>query len=853
MTTTLAVCALLTTLLSVYSLGHYLCAAVFLLARARKRTFTERPTDAVAVLVPAKNEAERALRAITSILAQDHAGPVEVYLLIKDQSDSSIPFLKSMYPGADFDRAPGATVELSRADGRSVTVAYTGSDPKSDKVNWMTNRLSTKYLAILDADHQADADWLRTSICLLHEQNARIIQGRRAPISARGLFPLWDSLHQHIGCELFNAAFTKLGLTVFFTGTTAVMETSLLRDNPLTECLTEDIDFSYTIVLDGARIIDNPYSGSSEETSPDLYSFLARRRRWSNGHTSSFLGHLAQLRESEKIGFLQRFQFLYHGSHYLVSVVVFVLHLAIGLFFIQALSTPSQLAAMLASLLLGARIARKQRTIGLAARAVDVTVVFGWIFPAMVIAMNLTQAFIINDISRANLPIPYVLQAVGLIGLGAPLIVLLIGLAKFRQLSAGTFIAVVATYPVAFYLDICGVLLGMADCLTGRGRWRPVSRAPAEALVLQAIGPIGPTALLPTFHIKESWRLSVLVTSSGSTMRARVRSMTRPSRLILGAVLLAIFCVGVLYAPDSHIEVAQGNCQALDHDGEPWIVPAKKLEGYCGTPGPISHATRTGTFTLLRDDDLATVDATFWERLDSTFFCNLAQFRPENAITVPGAGLKLALEHKATPEREYSSGSISTKKDGGQFTYGRFETVMKPAKTSGVITAFFLYRFDPWQEIDTEFLGKDTTKLLVNVYYNPGQVGDLYNYGMLGTPVLIDLGFDASLDFHRYAIEWEADEIRWFVDDRLVHVRHEGRPTPIPHLPMRLFVNLWPCCSEKLAGPFAPGETPSTAEVKNVSVFKWSPSPLPNFLSRFDALFSSDGPAEWRKKAKWIQ
>jgi beta-glucanase (GH16 family) len=61
-----------------------------------------------------------------------------------------------------------------------------------------------------------------------------------------------------------------------------------------------------------------------------------------------------------------------------------------------------------------------------------------------------------------------------------------------------------------------------------------------------------------------------------------------------------------------------------------------------------------------------------------------------------------------------------------------------------VITGFFLHRNSPRQEIDIEFLGNDTTKLLVNVYYNPGYEGARMEYGFRSTPTLIDLGFDAA-------------------------------------------------------------------------------------------------------------
>jgi beta-glucanase (GH16 family) len=179
---------------------------------------------------------------------------------------------------------------------------------------------------------------------------------------------------------------------------------------------------------------------------------------------------------------------------------------------------------------------------------------------------------------------------------------------------------------------------------------------------------------------------------------------------------------------------------------------------------------------------------------------------------------------------------------------------MKPARGSGVLTAFFLYRFDPWQEIDFEFLGKDTTKALLNVFYNPGKEGDLYNYGYRGTPVIVDLGFDAADDYHRYAIEWEPGEIRWFADDQLIHRRKSGRPTPVPHLPMRFHINVWPICSAELAGPLDTTALPTGADITQVSLSEWQPpaqSGLPPFLSE---MFSKPEPAgDWRQGADWIQ
>jgi len=858
MTTMIWVCAVLTVGLTAYSLGHYLCALVFLPARPRPREFPDHPEDGVAVLVPARNEGEAALRALRSLLDQDHHGRVEITLLLKDREDSCVPFLAQAFPDAELDAGRAAEtpaiVELTRSDDRVAAVAFCGEDGKREKVNWMAARLDTPLAAILDSDHQAHADWLRTSVCLMKERGARIIQGRRHPLSARGFFPLWDSLHQHVGCELFNAAFTRLGLTVFFTGTTTVMETGLLKAHPFRRCITEDVDLSYDLLLEGVKIAYNPHSGSDEEVSPDLYSFLARRRRWANGHTDAFFRHLGRL-WSAPIGWKNRAQFLFHGVHYLACVVVFVLHLIIGLIFVTELSPVGAGAAALSSVIIGVLIAWSQRSVGWGARLSEVVVVAGWFFPAVVIAMNLTLAIILGDGARAALPLPYALQAVGLVGLVAPLVLLLVGLAGQRQLGLGTFLGVVLSYPAAFYLDISGVLIGTVDYLSGRQHWKAVARAAAPP---EVAAPGRAAGLTPTIDIRRSWRLgSVLVAAPGTLGRGLVR-MFRPSRLIPSTLLAGLFCGGVLYLPDSWLQVDDVACQVLEHDGDPWIVPAAEMDDYCGPleAGQSSAWTqRAGSYELLRHDDLDTVDPAFWDVLDDTFFCNEAQFSPDNVVPREEGGIRLHLEERATGERDYASGSIATKTDpDAQFLYGRFETVMKPARGSGVITAFFLYRFDPWQEIDAEFLGRDTTKMLINVFYNPGEEGDLYNYGYRGTPVLVDLGFDAAEDFHTYAIEWEAGEIRWFADDRLIHRRPAGRPTPVPHLPMRFHVNVWPICSEELAGPFDGDTLPTGVEIESVAISSWSPSPYPGLPRSVGSLFEARQTSDdWRDSAAWIQ
>lgn len=230
-------------------------------------------------------------------------------------------------------------------------------------------------------------------------------------------------------------------------------------------------------------------------------------------------------------------------------------------------------------------------------------------------------------------------------------------------------------------------------------------------------------------------------------------------------------------------------------------------------------ASRTGRFSPDYTDNFEKINEAHWIKVSDTFRHNLAEFKPENIALLEGEGFSMELKPEKTNLREYTSASICTR---ASQLYGRFEAEIKPAKADGMITALFLYRFDPWQEIDIEFFGKDTTKIMVNVYYNPGEDGTKSNEGVHGTPVVLDLGFDAADDYHHYAIEWDPNEIRWFVDQQLVHVRRSPEPAPIPNLPMKCYFNTWPPNTMKdLAGDLDYSQLPVKSYVRSFISSSW--------------------------------
>lgn len=241
----------------------------------------------------------------------------------------------------------------------------------------------------------------------------------------------------------------------------------------------------------------------------------------------------------------------------------------------------------------------------------------------------------------------------------------------------------------------------------------------------------------------------------------------------------------------------------LKFDRSPWTLSGTK-------PHAIYVADREAGERSSEEWSGAELLGADWLLRDDTFPSNLAVFRPGNATVREGSVL-LELRRERTMVRTYTSAAIANR---ATQQYGFFEVEMRPTNVSGLITGVFLHRNSPRQEIDLEILGRDTRRLLTNVYFNPGDDGTKLEYGYRGTPVLVDLGFDASDDFHRYSIEWTPRLIRWRVDGHVVHERFIWDPTPIPDLPLEFNVNLWHSRSEGLAGRLAQARLPARTELR---------------------------------------
>ena len=156
-------------------------------------------------------------------------------------------------------------------------------------------------------------------------------------------------------------------------------------------------------------------------------------------------------------------------------------------------------------------------------------------------------------------------------------------------------------------------------------------------------------------------------------------------------------------------------------------------------------------------------------------------------ITFNSKRMQLNLDNEdgpgwSDPTVNYSGAEFRTTTQN-RYHYGLYEVCMKPAKSDGIVSSFFTYTgpYDEpktqWDEIDIEFLGKDTTKAQFN-YFTDSKGNHEY---------LCDLGFDASEGFHVYAFDWQPGSITWYVDGKEVYKATDN----IPVTPSMVMANLW--------------------------------------------------------------
>jgi len=230
------------------------------------------------------------------------------------------------------------------------------------------------------------------------------------------------------------------------------------------------------------------------------------------------------------------------------------------------------------------------------------------------------------------------------------------------------------------------------------------------------------------------------------------------------------------------------------------------------TPKPVYALVWSDEF------DGATVDATKWNFETGNLGVNNEKeyYQADNA-TIANGNLVITAKKETVNGWPYTSSRMNTLNKFSQ-TYGRIEARIKLPMGAGMWPAFWMLGTDittvSWPqcgELDImEHINNTNTIYGTMHWNNNGHVQ--YGTTLQSTPG----------DYHVYAIEWDKNEIRWYVDDKLYqtgNIQGNVNNTGAFQLPFFIVLNL------AVAGDF-PGQTvdetllPESMYVDYVRVYK---------------------------------
>jgi len=178
--------------------------------------------------------------------------------------------------------------------------------------------------------------------------------------------------------------------------------------------------------------------------------------------------------------------------------------------------------------------------------------------------------------------------------------------------------------------------------------------------------------------------------------------------------------------------------------------------------------------------------------------------------------LKIITRKQKKENREYTSARLLTK-NKFDFKYGRIEAVAKIPASAGTWPAIWMLGKNIKQagwpacgEIDImEHRGIELNKIFGTLHY-PGHSGGNGN----GKTLAI---LTATSAFHNYAVEWDATEIKFYIDNELYHTVANNDNIPFNH---HFFILLNTAIGGNFGGKVDPLFTIDSMEIDYVRVFQ---------------------------------
>lgn len=175
----------------------------------------------------------------------------------------------------------------------------------------------------------------------------------------------------------------------------------------------------------------------------------------------------------------------------------------------------------------------------------------------------------------------------------------------------------------------------------------------------------------------------------------------------------------------------------------------------------------------------------YWTEVDrnNNFNRELQYYTPANSYIDNGC-LVLTASKEAKEDKQYTSGMVQTC-DKLEMHYGRIEARISLPVAQGIFPAFWLTNDSDRYELDIlEMVGCEPGNIYGVCHYWKKE-RRVKTYGMLH--------IENPEEFHVYALEWDEDEVRWYVDDEMFFSTRAGVPDEDMYILLTLAVGGdWP-------------------------------------------------------------
>ena len=207
------------------------------------------------------------------------------------------------------------------------------------------------------------------------------------------------------------------------------------------------------------------------------------------------------------------------------------------------------------------------------------------------------------------------------------------------------------------------------------------------------------------------------------------------------------------------------------------LLPHPPTEDSTIATGPDSTI---GKWTLVWHDEFNDFNDSQWTAIDGASGINndLVYHSPDH-VTIEDGKLRIRLDDTSAGGKDYTGGKVISK-DKFEFTYGRIAVRARTAATYGTHTAAWLLHepcdgLNPcvggWPpEIDiVEVIGREPDRVHQTVHYGTTPYdsttgGRWPDWDFDVTTTVLAAGQAPGEVFHEYVVEWEQDEIRWYID-----------------------------------------------------------------------------------------